>query len=95
MQNITIWNWDAVRRGEKKNIFPYQEEADVMFNSACVYELSVLKKYAKPLLEEIKEDDKSYIEANRVLKLLQYFVELDDESDIPPTSIIKRVYRWK
>jgi uridine kinase len=60
-----------------------------MFNSACIYELPVLKKYAKPLLEEIKEDDKSFIEANRVLKLLQYFVELDEESDIPPTSIIR------
>ena len=85
----TIEHWDAVRRGEEKNIFPYQEEADVMFNSACIYELPVLKKYAKPLLEEIKEDDKSFIEANRVLKLLQYFVELDEESDIPPTSIIR------
>ena len=85
----TIEHWDAVRRGEEKNIFPYQEEADVMFNSACIYELPVLKKYAKPLLEEIKEDAKSFIEANRVLKLLQYFVELDEESDIPPTSIIR------
>ena len=85
----TIEHWDAVRRGEEKNIFPYQEEADVMFNSACIYELPVLKKYAKPLLEEIKEDAKSFIEANRVLKLLQYFVELDEESDIPPTSIVR------
>ena len=71
----TIMNWDSVRRGEKKNIFPYQEEADIIFNSACVYELAVLKKYAKPLLEEIKSDDEAYIEANRLLKFLQYFIE--------------------
>lgn len=85
----TIMQWQSVRRGENKNIFPYQEEADVIFNSACVYELSVLKKYAKPLLEEITRDNESYIEANRLLKLLQYFVELEDISDIPLTSIIR------
>lgn len=85
----TIMNWDSVRRGEKKNIFPYQEEADIIFNSACVYELSVLKKHAKPLLEEISNDDEAYIEANRLLKFLQYFIELDDTSDIPPTSILR------
>lgn len=85
----TIAHWDAVRRGEEKNIFPYQEEADVMFNSACIYELAVLKKYAKPLLEEINQTEDGFIEANRVLKFLQYFVELDDELDIPPTSIIR------
>ena len=85
----TIMNWDSVRRGEKKNIFPYQEEADIIFNSACVYELAVLKKYAKPLLEEIKSDDEAYIEANRLLKFLQYFIELEDTSDIPSTSILR------
>ncbi|MGL5640832.1 MAG: nucleoside kinase [Paraclostridium sp.] len=85
----TILNWNSVRRGEEKNIFPYQEEADIMFNSACLYELAVLKKYAKPLLEEIKDDNAAFIEANRILKFLQYFIELDDELDIPPTSIIR------
>ena len=85
----TIMNWESVRRGEKKNIFPYQEEADIIFNSACVYELSVLKKYVKPLLEKIKSDDEVYIEANRLLKLLQYFIELEDISDIPFTSILR------
>lgn len=85
----TILNWSSVRRGEEKNIFPYQEEADIIFNSACLYELSVLKKYAKPLLEEIKEDSCAYIEANRLLKFLQYFVELDDISDIPSISILR------
>ncbi len=85
----TIMNWNSVRRGEKKNIFPYQEEADIIFNSACVYELSVLKKYAKPLLEEIETSDEAYIEANRLLKFLQYFIELEDTSDIPSTSILR------
>ena len=85
----TIMNWNSVRRGERKNIFPYQEEADIIFNSACLYELAALKKYAKPLLEEIDRNSESYIEANRLLKLLQYFVELDDTSDIPNTSILR------
>lgn len=85
----TIMQWDSVRRGEKKNIFPYQEEADVIFNSACVYELAILKKYAKPLLEEIDRSNPSYIEANRLLKFLQYFIELKDTSDIHSTSILR------
>ena len=85
----TIEQWESVRRGENKNIFPYQEESDIIFNSACVYEIAVLKKYAKPLLEEISSDSSAYIEANRLLKLLQYFIELDDISDIPPTSILR------
>lgn len=85
----TISQWNSVRRGEKKNIFPYQEEADIIFNSACVYELSVLKTYAKPLLEAISKDDPTYIEANRLLKFLQYFVELKDVSDIPSISILR------
>lgn len=85
----TINQWESVRRGEKKNIFPYQEEADIIFNSACVYEIAVLKKYVKPLLEDIHQDNSAYIEANRLLKLLQYFVELNDISDIPPTSIMR------
>ena len=85
----TIMNWNSVRRGERKNIFPYQEEADVIFNSACLYELAVLKKYAKPLLEEINLNSEAYIEANRLLKLLQYFVTLEDVSDIPNTSILR------
>ena len=85
----TLQTWAKVNRGEEKNIFPYQEEADIIFNSACVYELAVLKKYAKPLLEEIKSDDEAYIEANRILKFLQYFIELEDTSDIPSTSILR------
>lgn len=86
---MTILGWPSVRRGEEKNIFPYQEEADIMFNTACVYELALLKTYAKPLLEQISKDSEAYIEAKRLLKFLQYFVELDDLSDIPPTAIIR------
>ena len=78
-----------IRRIVRDNQFPYQEEADVMFNTACVYELALLKTYAKPLLEHIGEDSEAYIEAKRLLKFLQYFVELDDLSDIPPTAIIR------
>lgn len=85
----TILTWDSVRRGEKQNIFPYQEEADVIFNSSCVYELAILKSYVKPLLESIDSTSNAYIEANRLLKFLQYFVELKDISDLQPTSIIR------
>ena len=84
-----ILSWDSVRRGEKENIFPYQEEADIIFNSSCVYELAILKSYVKPLLESINSDSEAYSEANRLLKFLQYFVELRDISDLPPTSIIR------
>lgn len=85
----TILQWESVRRGEKKNIFPYQEEADIIFNSACVYELSILKGFVKPLLEEIETSSEAYIESNRLLNFLQYFVELEDVSDIPSTSILR------
>jgi len=85
----TILTWNSVRRGEKQNIFPYQEEADVIFNSSCVYELPILKAYVKPLLEEIDSSSEAFSEANRILKFLQYFVELKDISDLPPTSIIR------
>ena len=85
----TILTWKSVRRGEQENIFPYQEEADMIFNSSCVYELAILKSYVKPLLEEIHRDSEAYSEANRLLKFLQYFVELNDISDLPPTSIVR------
>ncbi|MFZ5965627.1 MAG: nucleoside kinase [Bacillota bacterium] len=85
----TIRLWNSVRRGEERNIFPYQEEADVMFNSALLYELAVLKKYAEPLLNEISTEEKEYSEAKRLLKFLSYFVSIDDDQYIPQTSIIK------
>ena len=84
----TIERWPSVRKGEEKNIFPYQEEADVMFNSALLYELSVLKMYAEPLLHEIQENQHVYSEADRLLKFLSYFLPVADH-EVPPTSIIR------
>ncbi|HEX3010920.1 MAG TPA: hypothetical protein VHQ70_02630, partial [Syntrophomonadaceae bacterium] len=69
----TIQRWPSVRRGEEKNIFPYQENADVIFNSSLVYELSVLRNYAEPLLTEIGPDVPEVLEAKRLLKFLSYF----------------------
>ena len=85
----TLKTWAAVRRGEEKNIFPFQEDADIMFNSALFYELGVLKKYAEPLLREIAEDSPYYSEAKRLLKLLKYFVDINDESSILQNSILR------
>lgn len=75
----TLAMWHSVRRGEEKYIFPFQESADVMFNSALVYELSVLKTYAEPLLFQIPRDCEEYSEAKRLLKLLNYFLPLPAE----------------
>ncbi len=85
----TINMWSSVRRGEEHNIFPFQEEADAMFNSALPYELSVLKKYAMPLLENIDENSPESVEVKRLIKLLNYFISIEDESYIPYTSILK------
>ena len=84
----TIHRWDSVRRGEEKNIFPYQEDADAMFNSALVYELAVLKQYAEPLLFGIPRDCPEYIEAKRLLKFLDYFLGVSSE-DVPKNSIVR------
>ena len=84
----TLEMWPSVRRGEEKNIFPFQENADVMFNSALAYELSVLKKFAEPLLAEIGPDKPEYIEAKRLLKFLEYFLPIGT-SEIPINSIIR------
>ncbi|SHJ49633.1 uridine kinase [Tangfeifania diversioriginum] len=84
----TIKRWPSVRRGEEKNIFPYQENADVMFNSATLYELAVLKKYAEPLLKQVLENQPEYMEAMRLLKFLSYFKPIDD-NEIPPTSLLR------
>jgi uridine kinase len=84
----TIKLWPKVRRGEEKNIFPFQEDADVMFNSHLPYELAVLKKYAEPLLAEIAPSEPEFSEAKRLLKFLSYFLPLDD-SAIPNNSIIR------
>jgi uridine kinase len=84
----TIRRWPSVRAGEDKNIFPYQENADVMFNSAMIYELAVLKKYAEPLLKVVPESQDEFSETNRLLKFLSYFKPIDDQ-EIPPTSLIR------
>ncbi|MCA1758561.1 MAG: nucleoside kinase, partial [Bacteroidales bacterium] len=84
----TIKRWPSVRRGEEKNIFPHQENADVMFNSATLYELAVLKKYAEPVLKQVPENRDEYIEANRLLRFLSWFKQIDD-NEIPPTSLLR------
>jgi len=84
----TIAMWQSVRRGEERNIFPYQEEADEMFNSALIYELAVLKQYIEPLLFGIDKDCVEYIEAKRLLKFLDYFVGLNSEH-IPTNSLVR------
>ena len=79
--------WGSVRRGEERNIFPYQEQADVMFNSALIYELAVLKLYAEPLLFQIPEELRN-LWSERLLKFLDYFVGMPSE-DIPKNSILR------
>ncbi|RPH33938.1 MAG: nucleoside kinase [Bacteroidales bacterium] len=84
----TIRRWDSVRRGEDKNIFPYQEQADVMFNSSLLYELSVLKSYAEPILYELPSSEPEYSEAVRLQKFLSYFTPIPND-EVPPTSILR------
>ena len=84
----TLRMWKSVNRGEQKNIFPYQEEADCMFNSSIVYELSALKKYALPLLEEITDDNPEYSEARRLISMLQYFDTVEPDW-IPNNSLLR------
>lgn len=85
----TIKQWPSVRKGEEKNIFPFQEDADVMFNSALIYELGVLKKYATPLLEAVDQTLPEYSEAIRLLNFLEYFEDIIAENEIPNNSIIQ------
>jgi uridine kinase len=84
----TIARWPSVRRGEEKWIFPFQEEADVMFNSALIFELAVLKKYAEPILAEVPKYCDEYTETHRLLKFLHFFVPIHDR-EIPPTSLLR------
>ncbi len=84
----TISRWESVRRGEKRHIFPYQENADVMFNSALVYELSVLRPFAEPLLRQVQYRAPEYIEARRLLAFLEWFLPLD-ASLVPANSIVR------
>ena len=86
--HATISRWESVRRGEKRHIFPYQENADVMFNSALVYELSALKPLVEPLLRQVPHNTPEYIEARRLLAFLDWFLPLD-ASLIPLNSIVR------
>jgi uridine kinase len=84
----TIARWPSVRRGEEKWIFPYQENADVMFNSALIFELAVLKRHAEPILAEVPKYCEEYTETHRLIKFLNYFVPIHDR-EIPPTSLLR------
>lgn len=85
---VTLQRWESVRRGEKNHIFPYQENADVMFNSALVYELAALKPMAEPLLRQVPYGTPGYIEAKRLLTFLEWFLTLDTDM-IPDNSILR------
>ena len=85
----TLAMWDSVRRGEERWIFPYQEEADVIFNSSTLYELAVLKKHIFPLLTAIEPEDECYDEVQNIVKILNYVIEADVDDEIPPTSLVR------
>jgi len=84
----TIARWPSVRRGEEKWIFPFQENADVLFNSALLFELAVLKRHAEPILAEVPKYCDEYTETHRLIKFLNYFVPIQDR-EIPPTSLLR------
>ena len=85
----TISMWESVQQGEKRWIFPYQENADVIFNSSTLYELAVLKKHIFPLLTQITPEDSCYDEVRSIVKILNYILEADVDDEIPPTSIVR------
>lgn len=87
----TLKRWQSVVNGEQKNIFPFQEEADVMFNSSLLYEICVLKSHLTRILNDVPENVEEYAEAKRLLKFLSYFKEIPDK-EIPPTSIIREFF---
>ena len=84
----TIRMWESVRRGEDRNIFPFQEQADVMFNSALPYEMAILKQFAEPLLFRIDQGTPEYAEARRLIKFLDYFQGVSSE-EVPQISILR------
>ena len=85
----TMSMWDSVRRGEKRWIFPFQENADVIFNSSTLYELAVLKKHIYPLLTAVQPEDPWYDEVRGVVKILNFVLEADVDDEIPPTSLVR------
>ena len=84
-----IHSWPKVRAGEDTNIFPYNSEADIFFNSNCIYEIALIKKYAEPLLKRVKRTEPEYAEAQRLLDFLKYFDLLYEDGDIVNNSIIR------
>lgn len=85
----TLAMWDSVRRGERKWIFPFQEQADVIFNSSTLYELSVLKKHIFPLLTDVGPEEACFEQVNSIVKVLNYVLEADVDDEIPPTSLVR------
>ena len=85
----TLSMWDSVRRGEQRWIFPYQENADVIFNSSTLYELAVLKKHIFPLLTAVEPEDPCYDDVRNIVKILNYIQEADVDDEIPPTSLVR------
>ena len=85
----TISMWESVQSGEKRWIFPYQEHADVIFNSSTLYELAVLKKHIFPLLTKIMPEDSCYDQVRSIVSILNYIQEADVDYEIPPTSIVR------
>ena len=85
----TLQMWNSVGRGEQKYIFPYQEEADCMFNSSILYELAVLKDFVVPLLQEINNSHPEYAEAKRLIEMLQYFESVKEIDLIPNNSLLR------
>lgn len=85
----TMGMWDSVRRGEKRWIFPYQEHADMIFNSSTLYELAVLKKYIYPILTAVQPEESCYDDVRNIVKILNYVEEADVDDEIPPTSLVR------
>ena len=85
----TLSMWDSVRRGEERWIFPFQENADVIFNSSTLYELAVLKRHIFPLLMAVGPEDDCYDQVRAMVKILNYVYEADVDDEIPPTSIVR------
>ena len=81
--------WQSVKRGEERNIYPFSGEADFVFNSSLFYEMSVLKKYAEPALQKVKQDSQYYAEARRMIDFLSFFLAIEDESAIYSNSILR------
>ena len=81
--------WESVQRGERRWIYPFQENADVMFNSSTLYELAVLKKHIYPLLTAVPPEDSCYEAVRGLVKVLNYILEADVDDEIPPTSLVR------